>query len=225
MKAIMNIQPLILVGILFIANQLVGQTLLPVGPIVRETPCEDEKAFEAKYTLSATPDTFVLNNFSILGYQWIGPADTQPGSGNTYDATETGAYILIANALRLSDSVRVEFKDTVEVIFDAQCCKAQVPNAFTPNGDNKNDLFAPVLPNHCVFQDYQLQVYNRWGQKVFDTNLMNAPLTSSTVLGWDGKINGNDAPSDVYVYWLRYTSTGNNNTYTYSTKGDVTLIR
>ncbi len=225
MKAISKIHLLVVIGILLIANQLAGQSLLPPGPEVRETPCEGDKAFETTYTLSTAPDTFVLNNFSILGYQWIGPADTQPGSGNTYEATETGAYILIANALRLSDSVRVELTDTIQVIFDAQCCKAQLPNAFTPNGDNKNDLFAPVLPNHCVFQEYQLQVYNRWGQKVFDTNLMNAPLTSSTMLGWDGKIDGKDAPSDVYVYWLRYTSTGNNNTFPYFTKGDVTLIR
>lgn len=226
MKAISNLQVTILTSMLLIGSQLAGQSLLPAGPIVIETECQPETAIIENYTLLAEPDTFVLNNFSILSYQWKGPVGTKPAMDDAYVANKTGAYVLTVEALRLRDSVKVQLSDSIQVIFDAQCCKIRMPNAFTPNGDNKNDVFAPVLPQHCVFQDYQLQVFNRWGKKVFDTELMNTPVTPDTVLGWDGKIDGKDAPSDVYVYWLRYTATGNDDTFTPNTKrGNVTLIR
>lgn len=209
-----------------LGSHLIAQSLLPPGPIVIAMACEGDTITVKNYDLTTQLDTFARNNFTILTYQWVGPPDTQPGNGNTYTATETGAYVLTVNALRLRDSVRVNLSDTIRVVFDAQCCKLKMPNAFTPDGDDKNDIFRPVLPDHCVFQNYQLQVFNRWGKKVFDTNLVNTPFTPNTVLGWDGKIDGKEAPSDVYVYWVRYTTTGNNNTYPGSTfKGDVTLIR
>lgn len=213
--------------ILWTGTQVMAQSLLPAGPIVEKMNCEGEKAFVEQVTLTAQPDTFVSNNFNILTYTWTGPADTEPGNGNTYIATETGAYILVVDALRLRDSVRVKLQDTIQVIFDAECCKIRMPNAFTPNGDDKNEVFAPVLPQHCVFQEYQLQIYNRWGKKVFDTNLMNTDYTPNTLIGWDGKIDGKDAPSDVYVYQLRYTARSTQgDPYTPSIeKGDVTLIR
>ncbi|MFN7116622.1 MAG: gliding motility-associated C-terminal domain-containing protein [Saprospiraceae bacterium] len=226
MKTVSYLKKLFTISIVLISNYLAGQSLLPPGPVVIEPECEGDEDFVESRTLSAQPDTFIINNFNIISYQWTGPANTQLGTGDTYVATETGVYLLTVNALRLRDSVRVTLSDTIQVIFDANCCEARIPNAFTPNGDNKNDIFAPVLPTHCVFQDYQLQVFNRWGQKVFDTQLMNVPLTPETVVGWDGKVDGKDAPSDVYVYWMRYTATGNNNTYPSSTKkGNITLIR
>lgn len=228
MKAIL-IRNLIVATILLIGTQVTAQSLLSKAqnPIVVNTNCEGENTFVDDLRLAAQPDTFVVNNFNILTYRWTGPANTQTGSSNTYNATETGAYVLTVDALRLRDSVRVQLSDTIRVVFEAVCCEARVPNAFTPNGDSKNDLFAPVLPTHCNFQAYELQVYNRWGKKVFDTNLMNTDYTPNTVIGWDGKIDGKDAPSDVYVYWLRYTAQSTQGApYTPSIyKGNVTLIR
>jgi len=218
---------ILMVGMIFLINfPVFGQSLIDSTSIIVATPCEGANAFVNDQTISANPDTFINNNFTILSYQWSGPPNTQPGTGSTYQATETGLYVLVVNALRLRDSMRVNLTDSIRVVFDAKCCKARLPNAFTPNNDLKNDIFAPVLPEHCSFQQYQLQVFNRWGQKVFDTNLINTEYSPGTVIGWDGKIDGKDAPSDVYVYWLRYTAQGNGNTFQPELfKGDVTLIR
>lgn len=75
-------------------------------------------------------------------------------------------------------------------------CPIQVPNAFTPNGDQANDLFRPVRAE-CSFVDYHFRVYNRWGQLVFETR---QPFE-----GWNGDMpDGQVAPSDVYVWRLTY---------------------
>ncbi|GHB85004.1 hypothetical protein GCM10007390_45330 [Persicitalea jodogahamensis] len=64
-----------------------------------------------------------------------------------------------------------------------------LPDAFSPNGDGINDTFKP---SGVFFDNFQMIVYNRWGQSVFQT-------TDSTT-GWDGSINGTPAPQGPYIY-------------------------
>jgi len=224
MKA-MLIQYWILAATLLIAAPAMGQSLLPTGPLVVRMDCGDgdPNTVKADTLLVANPDDSIEVNYNILSYQWQGPLQNQTGTGETFAATRSGTYTLTIDALRLSDSMTVRFTDAVEVLFFASCCEARMPNAFTPNGDNRNDIFAPVLPQNCNFRDYQLQIFNRWGKKVFETN--------NGAEGWNGQIDGKDAPSDVYVYVLTYMSEtaslpGEGMSYTPPViKGDVTLIR
>lgn len=87
-----------------------------------------------------------------------------------------------------------------------------VPNAFTPNGDGRNDLFYPFPVG--IKEIKYFRVYNRWGQLMF----------SSTTLykGWDGKFNGADQPGGTFV-WMGQAIDKNNKPIT--KQGTVTLIR
>lgn len=88
------------------------------------------------------------------------------------------------------------------------------PNAFTPNGDGDNDEFKMVVPKGLAYIS-QMTIFNRWGQKVFDSTEPNA--------AWDGTVDGKEAPSDVYVYfvWWRRGDTA----LQVQATGDVTLLR
>jgi gliding motility-associated-like protein len=86
-----------------------------------------------------------------------------------------------------------------------------VPNAFTPNGDGVNDVLFVRGRN---ITSMRLIIYNRWGQKVFET--------TSQEVGWDGTFRGRPLPPDVYAYYLEVVC-GDGETYT--TKGNVTLLR
>jgi gliding motility-associated-like protein len=70
------------------------------------------------------------------------------------------------------------------------------PTAFTPNNDGRNDQFRG-LGNRSV-RDYELSVYNRWGEKIFNTR--------NVLSGWNGKINGVDQPSGIYIWVAGYTT-------------------
>lgn len=87
----------------------------------------------------------------------------------------------------------------------------QVPTAFTPNGDNTNDL---LFVKGGPFQALTFRVYNSWGELVFET--------SNQSIGWDGKKNGVDQPVGSYV-WTLVVDMYNNRQV--KKNGDVTIIR
>lgn len=69
-----------------------------------------------------------------------------------------------------------------------------IPNAFTPNGDPKNNIFKP---QGLGFKDFYLEIYSRWGELIFRSREKNE--------GWDGTYRGENlekCPLDVYAYKL-----------------------
>lgn len=85
----------------------------------------------------------------------------------------------------------------VSITVDASCGEFFLPNAFSPNGDSKNDGFKPILQNNCI-KDMELKIYNRWGNLVFET--------TDFTKGWDGSTSkGKDGNEGVYVYDLKAT--------------------
>lgn len=72
-----------------------------------------------------------------------------------------------------------------------------VPNAFTPrNGDQINGSFTPVMSGGVDPDNYLLQIYDRWGELLFETRDM--------YMGWNGTVNGRPSKSDVYVWKLQF---------------------
>jgi gliding motility-associated-like protein len=70
-----------------------------------------------------------------------------------------------------------------------------VPNTFTPNEDDKNDVFLPVLRGTKL---YTLQIYNRWGTKILETK--------DPAQGWDGTFQGEPCKQDTYTWIIRTSS-------------------
>src|SRR6202012_216285 len=54
------------------------------------------------------------------------------------------------------------------VISSQYCdCCVTTPNAFSPNKDDKNDFFHPLIQPPCIVNNYRFSIYNRWGERVF----------------------------------------------------------
>lgn len=91
-------------------------------------------------------------------------------------------------------------------------CNIFFPNAFSPNNDNLNERFKCV--SKCSPQIFHFSIYNRWGERVFETN--------NIMGGWNGNYGGSASPVGVYFYIAQYSFNG---IETKSIKGDVTLLR
>ncbi len=89
-----------------------------------------------------------------------------------------------------------------------------LPNAFTPNGDGSNEFFKGVGFVELI-SNFEMQIYNRWGEKIFETNDINE--------GWDGRNmrNGGDALPAVYLYLVTYDDPDG----AQQLSGFVTLVR
>lgn len=94
-------------------------------------------------------------------------------------------------------------------------CYIAIPNAFTPNGDGINDYFFPKELLSRGVQTFHMQIFNHWGQPVYETS-------NTLGRGWDGAINGVLQKEGVYVYLIE-VSFANEAQERY--KGNVTLMR
>jgi len=89
----------------------------------------------------------------------------------------------------------------------------RMPNAFSPNNDGKNDLFRPVVQPERITAFHML-IFDQWGGNIFETQDISQ--------GWNGTIEGKQAPSGVYVFTITY---GNYSGETKKMTGTVTLVR
>lgn len=74
-----------------------------------------------------------------------------------------------------------------------------VPNTFTPNGDEFNQLFNPVFVCGYDPYEYHFEIYNRWGEVVFES--------FDPGNGWDGMYNNTQVSDGVFFLKLEYKAT------------------
>jgi gliding motility-associated-like protein len=94
-------------------------------------------------------------------------------------------------------------------------CYIDVPNAFTPDGDNLDDYFFPRQWLSRGVVTFKMSIFNRWGQEIFSTTNINGR-------GWDGKFNGVDQPMGVFVYIIEAKFKDGTSE---KKQGNVTLLR
>lgn len=151
-------------------------------------------------------ETLALNAFNanIESYNWSTGATT-----SEIEVVESGLVtITVTNECG-------NISDEILITFEGCACKLMMPDAFTPDGDGKNDLFAPSYD--CSISNYIFRIYNRWGQLVFESNNPNA--------GWNGTFESKEQPVGTYVYYVEYTGIEGNTSEKRNEKGALTLIR
>jgi len=159
-----------------------------------------------------TPNVFTNLSTGGVLYKWFfGDGDTATTTNTTdsvthqFNSTGTFNACLVAyNQYGCTDTACLAVQSVITPLLD-------VPNAFTPGrfGDNGIVKVRGFGISQLVFR-----IYNRWGQKVFESNDVN--------IGWNGTYKGNPQPMDVYAYTVEAVfSDGTKATK----KGDITLIR
>ena len=127
------------------------------------------------------PLTYTINGFA--SYNW-----SNGSISKTSTLRDIGKYYL-----NVIDSNRCKGVDSISLI-NKGCIPFQVPNAFTPNDDGKNETFKPLITQQL--SNYLLRIYNRFGQIVFET--------TDNLKGWNGKLQGRKQPVGAYVYQIKF---------------------
>ncbi len=163
-------------------------------------------------TIMSTTISFENLSVGAVSYLWdfgfAQSSDMNPTVVFPNDSAGTYNVCLYAyNAANCPDSV------CFDVMIDEDFV-IYIPNGFTPNGDGMNDVFY-VYGNDIDPENYDLMIFNRWGELIFQTDDLNA--------GWDGLVGGLKAPNDVYVWRLK-TEAKSIEKY-YDKVGSITLVR
>jgi gliding motility-associated-like protein len=140
----------------------------------------------------------------------------RPFANYLWSTGETGPSLKVSQA----GLYRVEVVDEKGCIgadsswISAKDCEAKIlfPNAFTPNGDGINDVFRLKFPGRAA--NYHLEIFNRWGQRVFESK--------DPAAGWNGGLSGLVQPEGTYVWMVRWSSTDG---VAHQDQGTVVLIR
>ncbi len=156
----------------------------------------------ADTSICSGDNIYIIAEPGYAGYLW------NTGSTDTYIIADTpGEYwVEVSNAAgcKVADSIR---------ILPGVCSEFLVfPNAFTPNNDGKNDRFRPFTNQEIT--SYHLVIFNRWGQKVYESKKLDE--------GWDGQPVVSKDKSSTYVYFCRYQVAKEKERVV---RGTITLIR
>lgn len=159
-----------------------------------------------------TPISFTnLSSSDAVRFKWLfGDGDSlvvmsAQAVSHEYNSTGTFNACLIAyNQYGCTDTVCKPIQTLIDAAVD-------VPNAFTPLSSDGNNI---VYVRGFGITKMRFTIWNRWGQKVFETNTKQ--------VGWDGKFKGAMQPMDVYAYTLEVEFFDGKHV---TKKGDITLIR
>ncbi len=158
-----------------------------------------------------TPTNFTNLSLNAIRFKWVfGDGDSveinsMAPVSHQYNATATyDAYLVAFNEAGCTDTFPMRIANLIDAVVD-------VPNAFTPMSNDENSV---VYVRGFGIGKMQFTIWNRWGQKVFET--------TNQKTGWDGRLKGVVQPMDVYVYTLAVDFTDGRKVIK---KGDITLIR
>lgn len=166
----------------------------------------------SSYAVNILDPTIVLEDTSYFGHgrEWL-----LEGYGVYFDKTldytfaDTGRH-----EVRLIAVDRFGCADTLVKYVDvAPVNTLHFPNAFSPNGDGKNDIFEPVGLTEGI-RDYKLSIFNRYGEMIFES--------TDVLQGWDGTLSGKSVPNGVYIMNYQYKEARGQ---LFENKGFITVVR
>jgi gliding motility-associated-like protein len=164
--------------------------------------------------LTNTEVDFINNSTGASTYFWSFGDDTystQLNPSHNYDTefTENFSVMLVAySALGCPDTTYQNFTVTEELIY-------YIPNTFTPDGDAFNNTFQPVFTSGFDPFDFNLYIFNRWGEIIFESH--------DATVGWDGTYNGELMQNGTYTWKIDFKSRVNDKKY--QAVGHVNLLR
>jgi gliding motility-associated-like protein len=173
-------------------------TIRPGSPVITATANCEERTSIVSWTW---PDSSNIRD--VMGYRIY------------FSQSENDQYLLVDSArardslsykdkrLSLQNSLAGCYKITAydsagnESLFSNIACvdncpQYKLPNIFTPNGDDYNDLFGP-MPGYRFIQSVNMHIYNRWGQEVF--------TTTDPLINWDGRDMNSRQPLPASTYY------------------------
>lgn len=196
------------------ARQPVTAQMLQPLPTPQNVRVSTTTLNSVTFTWDATPGATGYEVSTDNGQTYAAPSS---GNGLTHTLTGLQPNQTVTLLVRATGNTSCELSESTaatgiaQVRFDNPADAVYVPNAFTPNGDGRNDQ---VHVHSELVKTLAFYVYSQWGELLFTTTDMTR--------GWDGTYKGTLQPVGVYIYTLKATL---NDGQQVNKKGTITLLR
>ena len=198
-------------------------------PVDNEPPCTPTFANSGSCELLKDTLSWVIDSTcasDIASYQLYYMPTSETVYQLIYTAGPGASSYVYTNPKSISGCYYITATDSTGNISAASdtfciepCPRYELPNVFTPNDDNINDLYHPILPYRDV-KDVEMKIFNRWGGLMFET--------TDPDINWNGKKknDGEEATDGVYFYICTVNElTPNGDVVPRKLHGTIQLIR
>ena len=172
----------------------------------------------SEYEVSSTNPGINFNNSSVNAenYFWdFGDDSPLSQAENPYHEYPVDENTTQFDVWLYAISIYGCIDSTMRVITVKEDMIIYVPNTFTPDGDEFNNEFRPVITSGFSQDGYSLLIFNRWGQLIFESH--------DQAVGWDGTYNGQRSQDGTYTWKIILKNVENDNKEEYV--GHVNLLR
>ena len=195
-------------------NGCIGTTTYPNYISIDENPVANFSFTQVQTNSTGEEITLINQSTNASIYSWSfgdGSQSTQFEPIHAYNFSDFASYVISLTAISdngCKDSTHLEITKTESIVY-------YVPNSFTPDGNEFNNTFNPIFTEGFDPFDYQLSIYNRWGELIFESR--NAEI------GWDGTSKGSLQANDIYTWKIdfRHSNSGER----VSKTGHVNLLK
>jgi len=182
---------------------------------VQNYPTAEFNVSTLLFTETSQSVDFENNSLGATSYVWdfgdgefsteFSPSHLFMGTGSGFEIT-----LIASTSMGCIDSTSIAIAPQQGGIY-------YIPNSFTPDGDIYNQVFKPLFTAGFDIYQYNMLIYNRWGDVIFETNNLE--------MGWDGSfgLNGGDALPGTYTYKINIKVPDNDDRMIIT--GHVNLIR
>ncbi len=204
----------------FIPNSLSGNNHIENNPILQQSS-------RIQYSDSCLGNLIQFSLSNPIAGQFVAWYFDDPRSGinnkavgntSTHTFFNKGSYKVTAHintSLGIDTLIRTIHIDSCQSkqnLMKQEKCAVEISKVITPNNDGKNDFLE--IKSLCLFEKYELSVFNRWGNVVFKSTNPNE--------FWNGKNQQEDSPDGNYMYLLKYKFINMEET---SKNGNILLMR
>ena len=177
-----------------------------------------------KVTFSFTPDSIdifepeirFMNHSDAKHYKWVFgdglPTSVQENPTHTFPTTTGQHYTVTLTGYNTQNGCSTSYS---QIIVAKEPLIYYIPNTFTPNGDEYNNVFKPIFYSGLDIYNYHFTIYNRWGEVVFESFNVD--------FGWDGTYGNQIEETATYIWKLEFKEKNKENTH--SKTGHVNVIK
>lgn len=160
--------------------------------------CETNASFNvnpATMTLEGTHAQMINSSTNDVSWQWFfgdGDSSNLENPAHLFPSDNPGNYtieLITTSEFGCTDTARMTVVVKEDVLFF-------VPNAFTPGNDEFNNTFQPVFTSGFDAHNYELLIYNRWGETIFESH--------DATVGWDGTYQTKPLGEGIYTWVIRF---------------------